>query len=185
MGFQNRPRVGKIKGILFSDCLPEREFRAYFAHSRLLRFVPQQNSFLWLYHDQVCSVTTAKSLGSFLFYYIFPVKLVFVLAYIKRKKTTGRFQPSCLTFRQQVKRINCKSRLNPVSTNAPSYFWQRLLGLSLGTGKENIVQLLSSAVTIPQVIARHISAPVRFLFPSVEYKMNCQSQGPPRNEDTQ
>ena len=105
--------------------------------------------------------------------------------YKKEKKQPGRFQPSCLTFRQQVKRINCKSRLNPVSTNAPSYFWQRLLGLSLGTGKENIVQLLSSAVTIPQVIARHISAPVRFLFPSVEYKMNCQSQGPPRNEDTQ
>ena len=83
---QNGLRVGKIKGILFSDCLPEREFRAYFAHSRLLRFVPQQNSFLWPYYDQVCSVTTAKSLGSFLFYYIFPVKLVFVLAYIKRKK---------------------------------------------------------------------------------------------------
>ena len=35
------------------------------------------------------------------------------------------------------------------------YYWDR---------EKNIVQLLSSAVTIPQVIARHISAPVTFSF---------------------
>ena len=39
------------------------------------------------------------------------------------------------------------------------YFWD-----CYWDREKNIVQLLSSAVTIPQVIARHISAPVTFSF---------------------
>ena len=39
------------------------------------------------------------------------------------------------------------------------YFWD-----CYWDREKNIVQLLSSAVTIPQVIARHISAPFTFSF---------------------
>ena len=53
-------------------------------------------------------------------------------------------------------------------------FGKDLWDCQWGQGKK-YVQLLSSAVTIPQVIARHISVPVTFSFPSVEYKMNCQN----------
>ena len=167
--------------ILFSDCLdclPERAFRAYFAtrdcsalvHSKILcfghimtRFVQSRRLKIW---DPSSSTT---------FFCAVLGKLVFVFANIKRKKPTWPIS-AILTLRF-VNKLNAyivRAVFNPLSTNAPSYFWKDLWDCHWGQEK-NVVQLLSSAVTIPQKIPGHISVPVTFSFPSVKYKMNCQN----------
>ena len=67
MGCLNGLRVGKIKGILFSDCSSRAEHVGPILALETATLWSIANSLLWPYYDQVCSVATAKILGSLLF----------------------------------------------------------------------------------------------------------------------
>ena len=91
------PASGQDKGNPVFDCLSEREFRAYFAtpdcsalfHSKIVCFGHIMTRFVQLRRLKFWDPSSSTT-----FFCAVPVKLVFVLANIKRKNQPGQFQPS-------------------------------------------------------------------------------------------